>query len=350
MLAGSTRSSPQPRASSPPWFANYPELNPPDDHYKGWPPQMLEFTNEEMQRLVFLPRVSRRALDPNDVTLNERAAFFGEGLLTALVSDFLYTEFIDCKAHDLTAMRQALLAPSVLSNLCQRVNLTAYIRSSPPDRRPDDQALARTFQAYIGGIHHDRGADGYLELRNWFYVLIKPYAMQCKANYEQYIEAYSSVSVDPRLAALRLTDSGSSSSPFGHPGSSSTSRHSRMPSSGYRGYSLDDPAQIARPGTAAPGLGMYVTSGSSSYTPHISRGIGDYIKELKEYCEKHRLPAPIYTDMDNGKSGDHIKWWSTVNIGDKYAGESTSWAPTKKEAKAMASKVALNHLRGSYRS
>ncbi|KAK6360012.1 hypothetical protein TWF696_001133 [Orbilia brochopaga] len=350
MLAGS-RSSPQTRASSPPWFANYPEIDPQDNYSKGWPPQMLQFADEEIQRLVFLPKVSRRALDPVDVRLNLRAAFLGEGLLTSLVTDFLYTEFIEYEAHDLTSMRQALLATAVLSNLCQRVNLTAFLRNSPPERRPDDYALAQTFQSYIGGIYHDRGADGYQELRDWFYALIAPYAMICKNNYDQYVDAFQSASrdLDPRLAALRSPPSSTaSSSAFGYPGSS-TSRSSKMTSGSYGGYALDNPAHIARPGTAAPSLGRYATSGPSGLAPHAHRGVGDYIKELKEYCEKYHLPTPIYTDQDNGKNGDHIRWFSTVAIGGEVWGRSTDWAPTKKEAKAMASKVALNQLRGSRR-
>ncbi|KAF3902134.1 hypothetical protein ABW21_db0204743 [Orbilia brochopaga] len=328
-LAG-TRSSPQTRASSPPWFENYPPIDPQDNRVQRWPPLMLEFIDPEIHRLVFLPKISRRALEPADLRFNERAAFLGESLLTALVSDFLYTEFIEYAARDLTAMRQALLAPTVLSNLCQRVNLIAHIQNSPPDRLPDEHALAKTFQSYIGGIYHDRGVEGYPVLRNWFYVLIKPYAMICKSNYDQYAESLRAArrDLDPRFTEFAASSN--------RPG----------------GYALNDP--IPRSGTVPPSMQTYwSTSGPSSShsSRHVSRGEGtghvkeSYVKELKEYCEKYHLPTPAYTEQDNGNTGDYIRWRSTVFLNGKFWGKSPEWATTKRDAKATASKVALNNLR-----
>ncbi|KAF3912534.1 hypothetical protein ABW20_dc0109134 [Dactylellina cionopaga] len=327
MYATSNRSPPQSRSTSPPWYTRFPELDPVDDYSHSWPPQMLQIADHELERIALLPKTSRSSQDPTDLRQNQRAGYLGEGILTALISDFLYTEFIEYSERDLSAMRQALLDPMVLSNLCQRINLQYQLAGSSPDRHPGDQSLALTFEAYIGGLYHDRGADGYPELRDWFYFLIKPYAMMCKSNYEQYIEANRPVARDPRYASP----------------SSVSLRQAKMYS--VHEYALEEPAIITRPGTAAPDLRMYATSSAADLRGG-SRGKGDYIKELKEYCEKSHFASPVYHDRDNGENGDFIKWFSRVTIDGNFVGEGTSWANTKKEARAMASKVALNYLRG----
>ncbi|KAF3906815.1 hypothetical protein AA313_de0210426 [Arthrobotrys entomopaga] len=293
---------------------------------------MLEIADPELQRITFLSRSSRSHIDPTDIRQNSRASYLGEGLLTALVSDFLYTEFIEYGDNDLTAMREALLDPVALSSLSQRLGLQNYVSGSPSDQRPDYHTLALLFEAYIGGIYHDRGPRGYAALREWFHFLIRPYAMVCKSNYDTYVDSSRS----------------SARGPGGYISPSSSSRHAaggygRTFSPGHHEYALEDPRMIARPGTAAPTLGMYATASVSN--PRAGRGKSDYIVEFKEYCEKRHYNTPLYVEQDNGESGDFIRWWSKVYIDEVLMGESTSWVLTKKEARAQASKVALNAMR-----
>ncbi|RVD81410.1 uncharacterized protein DFL_009274 [Arthrobotrys flagrans] len=313
----SNRSPPQSRSGSP-WYSRFPDLDPADDYSQNWPPQMLRIADPEIWRIVLLPKTGRSPLDPTDRRQSERVEYLGQGILMALVSDVLYTEFIEYSEIDLSAMRQALLDPAVLSNVCQRIDLPQYLPTSPSDRYLDGQSFALLFEAYIGGLYHDRGAEGYPGLRDWFYFLIKPYAMMCKNNYDQYTGSHHG-SHNPQFA--------------------SPSRRGGYSSSDYPGYGLVDPSMIARPGTAAPDFGTYGTSHGAG------RGAGDYIKELKEFCEKRRWAQPVYADIDNAKSGDFIEWFSTVSIDGDLIAESTDWAKSKKMARAMASKVALNKLR-----
>ncbi|KAK6510252.1 hypothetical protein TWF481_004969 [Arthrobotrys musiformis] len=315
--SASNRSPPQSRSSSP-WYARFPGLDPADDYSQNWPPQMLRIADHEIRRITFLPKSGRSLVDPNDLRQNERVEYLGQGILTALVSDFLYTEFIEYGENGLSAMRQALLDPAVLSNVCQRIGLPQHLPTSPSERYLDELSFALLFEAYIGGIYHDRGAEGYPSLRDWFYFLIKPYAMMCKNNYDQYIDSYRG------SRNLHL---------------SSPSRRGGYSSSGYPDFGLADPSMIARPGTAAPDLGAYAQSYGAG------RGAGDYIKELKEYCEKRRWAQPVYVDTDNAKNGDFIEWFSSVSIDGEIIASSPDWAKSKKIARATASKVALNKLR-----
>ncbi|KAF3932505.1 hypothetical protein ABW19_dt0210480 [Dactylella cylindrospora] len=304
MYTTSARSPPQPRSSSP-WYSRYPDINPEDDHRRNWPPPMLQIENSELEHIVFLQRSNLSTHDPNEVRQNQRTEYLGEGILTALVSDYLYHNYPDYSEEALLAMRQALLDHKVLSNICQRINLHLRL-------------------PYIGGLYNDRGAQGYGSLREWFHTLIKPYARLCRAYYDNYTESQR----QPRQTEQP---------------SSSSGRHSRMQSMSG-GYPLSDPSMIARPGTAAPGLGMYATAGGSSGP---TRNRGSYIQMLKEYCERHRFAPPVYHHEHNGKHGDFIKWWCTVTIGDETYGESVEWSGTKKDAEAQASKAALNTLGAS---
>ncbi|KAK6351980.1 hypothetical protein TWF718_005128 [Orbilia javanica] len=312
----SNRSPPQSRSGSP-WYARFPGLDPADDYSQNWPPQMLRISDPQIWRIAFLPKAGRSPLDPTDIRQNERAEYLGQGILTALVSDFLYTEFIEYTENGLSAMREALLDPTVLSNVCQRIGLPQYLPTPSSDRYLLEQSLALLFEAYIGGVYHDRGAEGYPGLRDWFYFLIKPYAMMCKNNYDQYLDLNRGR--NPQL--------------------SPPSRRGGYISSGYPGYGLSDPSMIARPGTAAPDFGAYESSHS------VGRGAGGYVQELKEFCDKNHWAQPVYMDRDNAMDGDYIEWFSTVSIDGDLVGESTDWAKSKKIARAMASKVALNNLR-----
>ncbi|KAK6517553.1 hypothetical protein TWF281_004203 [Arthrobotrys megalospora] len=313
----SSRSPPQSRSTSP-WYARFPELDPADNYSQSWPPRMLGIADEELRRIAFLPRAGLSPFDP-ELQRNERVEYLGEGILTALVSDFLYTEFIEYPQDGLLAMRQALLDSTVLSNISQRIGLPQYLPGSPPEHHQEEHSFALLFQVYVGALYNDRGSEGYPRIRDWFYILIKPYAMMCKSNYDQYLGSHRG----PRNIQF-----------------SSPSRRGGYSSSGYSGYELADPSMIARPGTAAPDLGMYANPSSGS------RSVGDSIKELKEYCEKNHWAPPVYYDQDNEGNGDFIRWKSEVTIDGSLFGRSTDWAKSKKIARAMASQVALNNLRG----
>src|SRR4051794_21676758 len=132
-------------------------------------------------------------------------------------------------------MRQALLDTKLLSSLCKRIGLQYRVQSSPSERQPDNQVLSIMFEAYIGGLYDDLGPSRYEILRGWFAFLIKPYAMQCKSNYDHF----------------------RSQSDYGGSHRGSTPSH-RSPETFHRGrtYSaglpLDDPSLIHRPGTSAP--------------------------------------------------------------------------------------------------
>ncbi|EWC48028.1 hypothetical protein DRE_02607 [Drechslerella stenobrocha 248] len=294
---------------------------------------MLGINDSELNRIAFLSKSSGERLDRSDANRNGRASYLGDGIITALVSDLLYVEF-DVGESALKAMRQALLDPTVLSNISQRTSLSSYIATPLPEHPPDNNTLSLAFKSYIGCLYHDRGPAGYTELRDWFYSLVRPYAMTCKSNYDKYTELKRSPNRDPRYTSFS-----SSSGPYvgGHAGPASDS---------YYGYPLEDPTRIARPGTAAPDLRMY--GSSNAVGRHGSHAVKDYIQQLKEFCEKHRLPPPVYSDADNGSNGDRIRWCSTVAVGGDE-GTSTDWALTKKEARAMASKVLLNKF-NAYRS
>ncbi|KAK6338512.1 hypothetical protein TWF730_002575 [Orbilia blumenaviensis] len=314
----SNRSPPQSRSGSP-WYSRFPDLNPAGDYSQSWPPQILTIADHEIWRIALLPK-SCSPLEPSDLRHNERVEYLGQGILTALVSDFLYTKFIEYGERSLAAMQEALLDIAVLSNICNKIELPQFLPTSSSDRFLNENSSALLFEAYIGSLYHDRGAEGYPEIRNWFFFLIKPYATMCKNNYDQYVDSQRG-SRDPQL--------------------NSPPRRGGYSSSSYSGYGMADPSMIIRPGTAAPDLGTYGTP----YRSSRDRGAGDYIQELKEYCEKMRWAPPVYFDENNQKDGDLIEWFSTVSIDGNTIAESTSWAKSKKMARAMASKVALNRLK-----
>ena len=105
-------------------------LDPADGYSQSWPPKMLKIADPELRRIALLPKAGRSPLDPTDLRHNHRAEYFGEGILAALVSDFLRTEFIEYSEDD-------LFVSSLLKNLERRLgcglqdNVIVFVSTNP---------------------------------------------------------------------------------------------------------------------------------------------------------------------------------------------------------------------------
>lgn len=239
-------------------------------------------------------------------------------------------------------MEQALLDEATLADLCNRLDLPRHNLRALDDFYESTKPAAILFETYIGGLYQSLTPQHYQTLVMWFSDLIAPYANLCKRNYDRYIQA---------------------SSPLSQPPDFLVNRSVRAPS--FSGYSSFDP--IARPGTAAPTLGMYSTAGSASGSGSGSGGSsggrpgststrgglgmrpspsGDYIMVFKEYCERRRLGQQNYSVYDNGMEGDFIRYGCDLYVQGTLWGECKEWQRRKTAAKAVAAQDALNKLEG----
>ena len=95
---------------------------------------------------------------------NERLEFLGDSVLNFLTARFLYERFPDKSAGDLTALRAALVKTSTLARLARRLDLGSALKLGRGEERSGgrtrDPLLEDVFEALIGAIYLDRGAEG----------------------------------------------------------------------------------------------------------------------------------------------------------------------------------------------
>src|SRR4051794_1102287 len=84
------------------WYSNYDFT--PSRFPSNWPPQLLPFSDKELERLIFRYGPQPLSLTSNRSGLSrqkERVEWLGVGILTALASDYLFKVFPDQNEVDL---------------------------------------------------------------------------------------------------------------------------------------------------------------------------------------------------------------------------------------------------------
>ncbi len=95
---------------------------------------------------------------------NERLEFLGDSVLNFLTARFLYERFPDKSAGDLTTLRAALVKTSTLARLARSLDLGAALKLGRGEERSGgrerDPLLEDVFEALVGAVYLDQGADG----------------------------------------------------------------------------------------------------------------------------------------------------------------------------------------------
>jgi ribonuclease III len=95
---------------------------------------------------------------------NERLEFLGDSVLNFLTARFLYERFPDKSAGDLTALRASLVKTSTLARLARTLDLGSALKLGRGEERSGGRSreplLEDVFEALVGAVYLDRGADG----------------------------------------------------------------------------------------------------------------------------------------------------------------------------------------------
>ncbi len=93
---------------------------------------------------------------------NERLEFLGDAVLELVVTEYLYTSFVDPEGI-LTNWRSALVRTESIGAAAARCEFEPLLRLSRGEKRGTDRAreqiLANSFEAVIGAIYLDQGYD-----------------------------------------------------------------------------------------------------------------------------------------------------------------------------------------------
>jgi len=93
---------------------------------------------------------------------NERLEFLGDAVLELVVTNYLYTNFVEAEGI-LTNWRSALVRTESIGAAAHKLGFEEYLRLSRGEKRGSNRAreqiLANSFEAVIGAIYIDQGYD-----------------------------------------------------------------------------------------------------------------------------------------------------------------------------------------------
>lgn len=90
-------------------------------------------------------------------TCNERLEFLGDAVLSAVVSDFLYTKFHNEREGFLSKSRSNLVCRERLNNIACQIGLDKLVDTKAIEQRHNNYIYGNAFEAFIGAIYTDRG-------------------------------------------------------------------------------------------------------------------------------------------------------------------------------------------------
>lgn len=99
----------------------------------------------------------------NGYKSNERLEFFGDAILSMIVSEFLYEKFPHSEEGHLTKLRSRLINKNALAHLADQIELLDFVFMSQSARQSIDQGyyslLADAYEAIIAAMYLDQGYD-----------------------------------------------------------------------------------------------------------------------------------------------------------------------------------------------
>ena len=115
--------------------------------------------NFKFYELAFIHRSASITNPDGSVINNERLEYLGDAVLSAIIADFLFTNYPDKNEGFLTKMRSKIVSRENLNELAKKVGLNNFIISHT-DKSPDNKPRyigGNVFEALIGAIYIDKG-------------------------------------------------------------------------------------------------------------------------------------------------------------------------------------------------
>ncbi len=117
----------------------------------------IRVRNIDIYTLALMHRSSTMVLEDGRQLNNERLEFLGDAVLEAVVSDYLYIEFVDASEGELTKMRSKIVSRQTLNELATTIGLMDHVvrHTGGWSRHIAGDAL----EALIGAMYLDQGYD-----------------------------------------------------------------------------------------------------------------------------------------------------------------------------------------------
>lgn len=122
---------------------------------------MINFKNKQLLELAFTHRSYLNEKKNIPRVSNERLEFFGDAILSFIVSQYLYHHFPHFSEGKLTDLRTALVNRETLAQIAEKLSLGKYLKLSRGEEQTSGRKnlaiLANTFEAFIAALFFDQG-------------------------------------------------------------------------------------------------------------------------------------------------------------------------------------------------
>lgn len=99
----------------------------------------------------------------NPIKYNERLEFLGDSVLSIVVSEYLFTHFLDLSEGELTKMRADVVCERALSKYAEKIGLGNYLRMGKGEEKNGGRfrrsIIADAFEAVLAAMYLDSGAN-----------------------------------------------------------------------------------------------------------------------------------------------------------------------------------------------
>ena len=123
----------------------------------------FQFNDQKLLKNAFVHRSYLNEHKDYKGTSNERLEFFGDSILSLIVSRFLYEKLPKSTEGRLTQIRASLVRTETLAKLAQSLKLGNYLYLSKGEEdssgRINSSILANCFEALVGAIFIDQGIE-----------------------------------------------------------------------------------------------------------------------------------------------------------------------------------------------
>lgn len=127
----------------------------------------------DLYKKAFTHRSIKRRDEKGNIINYERLEFLGDAMLSAVISDYLFSKVPSGDEGYLTKMRSKIVSREHLNELGRDLNLIKFVDSTIPKENFGDNIHGNVFEALIGAIYLDQGYKYCQEFIN--NRVIKPY-------------------------------------------------------------------------------------------------------------------------------------------------------------------------------
>lgn len=121
----------------------------------------FNFQNENLIKNAFVHRSYLNEYKGYRGLSNERLEFFGDSIISLIVSKFLFENLAKSSEGELTKLRAALVRTETLAKIASNLELGKYLLLSKGEEesggRSNISIMANTFEALVGAIYLDLG-------------------------------------------------------------------------------------------------------------------------------------------------------------------------------------------------